>query len=165
MNAHQQQLQMSDQEEAEILVGRYADPLFRLCYTILRNSADAEDAVSETLMKYLTKAPAFLEEEHRKAWLIRVASNICKDMLRANRYREHLDLNEVCLFAPDPSDSGILETVLCLPEKYRTVIYLYYVEGYTSKEIADILSISPAAVRKRLQYGRKKLRLEYGKER
>ena len=165
MNAHQQQLQMSDQDEAELLVGQYADSLFRICYTLLRNSTDAEDAVSETLMKYLEKSPAFLEEEHRKAWLIRVATNICKDMLRANRYREHLDLNEISLFAPESSDSGILETVLRLPEKYRMVICLYYIEGYSSSEIANILAISPSAVRKRLQQGRKRLKLEYGKER
>ena len=165
MNTHQQQLQMSDQADIEILVGQYADSLFRLCYAILRNCEDAEDAVSETLIKYLEKAPTFIEEEHRKAWLIRVASNTCKDMLRSNRYREHVDLNEVCLFTSEPSDSGVLKALLRLPEKYRTVIYLYYIEGYLSTEIADILNISPVSVRKRLQNGRKKLKLEYRKER
>ncbi len=164
MNTHQQQLQMSEQDEVDKIVDQYADSLFRLCFTILRNRMDAEDAVSETLMKYLIKAPEFQKEEHRKAWLIRVASNICKDMIRGNRYREHLDLNEVCLIAPDQTDNNILETVLRLPEKYRTTIYLYYIEGYSSVEIADILSITSSAVRKRLQYGRKMLKLEYEKE-
>ncbi len=164
MNTHKQQLQMNKEDEAENIVNQYADALFRLCFTILRNHMDAEDAVSDTLMKYLTKAPVFLEEEHRKSWLIRVASNICKDMLRANRYREHLDLNEISLYAPDQSDSDILVDVFRLPEKYRTIIYLYYIEGYSSKEIADILSISPTAVRKRLQHGRKRLKLEYERE-
>ncbi len=164
MNTHREHLEMSEQNEAEKLVDRYADSLFRLCVTILKNRADAEDAVSETLMKYLTKAPVFLEEDHRKAWLIRVASNISRDMLRSKRYREHLDLNEVCLPAAEETSAEILDTVLGLPEKYRTVIYLYYIEGYSSAEIADILSISPAAVRKRLQHGRKKLRLEYERE-
>ena len=97
--------------------------------------------------------------------MIRVASNTCKDMLRSNRYREHVDLNEVCLFTSEPSDSGVLKALLRLPEKYRTVIYLYYIEGYLSTEIADILNISPVSVRKRLQNGRKKLKLEYRKER
>ena len=155
---------MNKEDEAERIVNQYADDLFRLCLTILRNQMDAEDAVADTLMKYLTKAPVFLEEEHRKAWLIRVASNTCKDMLRANRYREHLDLNDICLFTPDQSDSDILVDVFRLPEKYRTVIYLYYIEGYSTKEIADILSISSTAVRKRLQHGRKMLKLEYERE-
>ena len=75
MQTHHQQLQMSEQTETDKLVDRYADSLFRLCFSILRNRADAEDAVSETFIKYLTKAPVFLEEDHRKAWLIKVASN------------------------------------------------------------------------------------------
>lgn len=158
---------LSDEQEnspIEEIVEVYADMLFRLCFTILRNSEDAEDAVSETLIKYLTKAPVFMEEEHRKAWLLRVASNTCRDMLRAGRYRDHLDLDEIRNYAPHQPESDILEAVFRLPEKYRTVIHLHYIEGYPSAEIAEILSISPAAVRKRLQYGREKLKLEYEKD-
>ena len=164
MNTHQRQLQMSEHDEIEKLIDQYVDSLFRLCYTILKNRMDAEDAVSETLMKYYTKAPVFIDEKHRKSWLIRVASNICKDILRTNRYRKHLDLNEVYLPAPDNPDSDILATVLRLPEKDRTVIYLHYLEGYSTAEIAGILSISTTAVRKRLQHARSKLKLEYERE-
>lgn len=147
--------------DTETIVEAYSDMLYRLSFTILRNRQDAEDAVSETLIRYLTKAPSFLEEEHRKAWLLRVATNLCRDMLRARSHRNHLDLDELKNVAPCPTERGILEDVLRLPEKYRTVIYLHYMEGYSTSEIGVILSITPAAVRKRLQYGREKLKLEY----
>ncbi len=164
MKAQQKNVLAEEHDEIERIIHDYADSLFRLCFTILRNSADAEDAVSETLLKYLTRAPVFLDENHRKAWLMRVAVNTSRDMLRSRNYREHLDLREVCFYAPEEPDNGILEAVLRLPEKYRTVLCLYYIEGYTSEEIGKILSISPSAVRKRMQYGRKKLKLEYEKE-
>lgn len=165
MVIHPMRPQEDTEEMIEKMVEMYSGQLFRLCFTILRNSADAEDAVSNTFIKYLTKAPAFLEEEHRKAWLIRVATNICKDMLRAGRYRQHLDLNAIHTVASPQTDNTVLEEMLRIPEKYRTVLYLYYIEGYRTGEIAQMLSISPATARKRLQHGRKKLKLEHELER
>lgn len=64
-------------EDAEQIFRRYADTLFRFCFTLAGNQTDAEDAVSETMIRYITRAPAFDSEEHRKAWLLRVAANIC----------------------------------------------------------------------------------------
>ena len=150
--------------DVETVVLTYSNMLFKLCFTMLRSHADAEDAVSEVFLKYMTDAPVFLEEAHRKAWLIRVAANRCKDKLRFRKRRNHLPLEKISEYCRTEESIGVVQAVLELPVKYRTVIYLYYVEGYRTEEIAGLLSISPDAVRKRMQVGREKLRIAYGRE-
>jgi RNA polymerase sigma factor (sigma-70 family) len=145
-------------------VNTYADSLFRLCFSSLQSTSDAEDAVSETFLKYMTKAPLFTEEEHRKAWLIKVAVNICRDIHRSRKKILITEECEIKSFCPDYEKSSILQAVMSLPLKYKTVIHLYYMEGYKTDEIAHILSVSPAAVRKRLEYGRKILKEKYQEE-
>ena len=151
-------------EDLENLVLTYADTLFKLCFSILGNRADAEDAVSDIIVKYMTRAPDFHDEEHRKAWLLRTAVNQSRDALRYRKRRAHLALDDLRDAAVPAEDTGILENLFRLPEKYRTVLHLYYVEGYRSAEIGDLLGLRPAAVRKRLQIGREKLRLIYEQE-
>ena len=152
------------EEDIEFVVDRYSDMLFRLCLTILGNRADAEDALSETMLRYLTKGQQLDSEEHRKAWLLRVASNICKDMCRFRKRNAYVNLDDLYDLCAEESDVSVMGEVMRLPIKQRTVIHLYYIEGYSTKEIAEILSISPAAVRKRLQYGREQLKLELEEE-
>lgn len=131
---------------------------------MLQSTADSEDAVSEVFIKYISAEKEFKDDEHKKAWLIRVAVNTCKNMLKFYRLRNYISLEDAENYCKTSEEKSILTEVLNLPEKYRTVIYLYYAEGYKTGEIAQMLSISPAAARKRLQYGRDMLRLEYGKD-
>lgn len=152
------------EEDLETLVRIYSDQLFKLCYSILGNRADAEDAVSDVIVKYMTRPPRLTGEEHRKAWLLRTAVNRSRDLLRWRKRREHLPLDELRDAALPPEDTGILDALFRLPEKYRTVLHLYYMEGYRCAEIGDLLSLTQAAVRKRLQVGREKLRLVYEQE-
>ncbi len=148
-------------DELENVVNNYFNMLFRLCFTILGNSADAEDAVSEVFLKYISKPTAFNGEEHRKAWLIRVATNVCRNMRRRPAFCNIDDFEQL---AAEERDRTVLEEVMRLPEKYRTVIYLHYIEGYRVAEIGAMLRISPSAAKKRLQYARQRLRIEYEKE-
>ena len=150
--------------DVENVVKTYSNMLFKLCFTLLRNNADAEDAVSDVFLKYISGATTFTSEEHKKAWLIRVATNICKDMMKFYKVRKHINIDDVTEYCKSQDDLNVLTELLSLPIKYRTVIHLYYIEGYKTSEIADMLSISPAAARKRLQYGRDILKIEYGKE-
>lgn len=150
-------------EEIENIVNTYSDMLFRLCFTILKNNQDAEDAVSDVFMKYISENRKFADEEHKKAWLISVATNRSRDMLKFYKIRRHLNLDDVAEYCGRSDDFEILSELFALPEKYRTVIHLYYVEGYKTAEIAKMLDISASAVRKRLQYGRDRLKIEYGK--
>ena len=131
---------------------------------MLRNNADAEDAVSDVFLKYISTSISFTDEEHKKAWLIRVAKNIYKNMIKFYKVRNHINIDDVAEYCKSDNDISIFTELLNLPVKYRTVIHLHYVEGYKISEIADMLSISPAAARKRLQYGRNMLKIEYGKE-
>ncbi len=147
-------------DEIENTVEKYANMLFKLCFTILCNSADAEDAVSDTFFKYITSSPNFSDEEHKKAWLIRVATNTCNDMHRFNKRHNYINIEDVYDYCETGTDSGIIQEVMSLPVKYKTVIHLFYIEGYKTNEISEILSISPSAVRKRLQYARDMLRME-----
>lgn len=150
-------------EEIEKTVDDYGDMLFKLCFTILKNNSDAQDAVSEILIKFMTFEKPFESEEHKKAWLIRVASNVCKDILRLNKVRNHVNIEEISAYCREENETQIVSTLLNLPLKYKTVVYLFYIEGYKTAEIAKMLSISPSAVRKRLQHGREMLKIEYEK--
>ena len=142
----------------ELMYDRYGDTLFRVCFSILVSHSDAEDAVQDVFCKYMDKRPVFSDEEHAKAWLLRVASNHCKDMLRARKVRSSLTLEEIEDYEIEPEQSEILSHVFALPVKYREVIVLHYLEGYGIKEIARVLSLGESAVKMRLTRGRELLK-------
>lgn len=151
-------------DHAEEIVSVYGNMLFRLCFVMLGNAADAEDAVQDTVLKYLQKAPAFENPGHEKAWLITAAKNQCRDMLRFRNRHPQTDLEHLPETPPDSSDSGILEALMSLPEKFRLVLTLYYVEEYSVEEIAGMIRRTPSAVKMRLQKGRRLLAEKYRKE-
>lgn len=159
-----QQKHNISEEEIKNLVEKYSSLIFRISYCILCNSADAEDAVQETFLRYLTKSPEFNDEEHRKAWLIKVSANISKNMLMFRLRRETVNIDDIENIGISQKDYELFEIIMSLPAKYKVVMTLYYVEGYKSKEIADIIGISEEAVRKRLQKGRELLKQEFEKE-
>ena len=142
------------------VIEKYSNMLFRISYCILCNRQDAEDALQDTFFKYITKAPEFKDDEHEKAWLIKVITNISKNMLVTRLKRKTVDIEELKHIGVNDTDSGVFSAVMELPVKYKMVMTLYYIEGYTSAQISDMLSISEAAVRKRLQKGRELLKLE-----
>lgn len=152
-------------DDVEEVLDTYGNMLFRLCLVMLGSSADAEDALQETMLKYYRKAPTFTDEEHRKAWLITVATNQCRDTLRfrvKHPLAEDTDIYEYK--SADSEDSGIIEALMTLPEKFRLVLILHYVEEYPVKDIARIIGKTPSAVKMRLQKGRKLLEEVYRKE-
>lgn len=151
-------------DSIETIMHTYGNMLFRLCLITLGNASDAEDAVQETLFKYLQKSPKFENAEHEKAWLITVATNKCKDILRFRRRHPIVDIDEINEFTKDTSDSGILDALMTLPDKFRTVLVLYYVEEYKIEDIARIIGKTTSAVKMRLQKGRRLLREAYQKE-
>ena len=151
-------------DDIETLISQYGNMLFRLCLIMLKNESDAEDAIQETYIKYFQKAPLFDSKEHQKAWLIRVATNKCRDMLRFRVRHPQIDDEDISKFIPDSSDSGILEALTMVPEKFRLVLTLYYIEEYRIEDIATIIGRSSSAVKMRLQKGRKLLEDIYRKE-
>ncbi len=151
-------------EGIESVIATYGDTLFRLCLIQLGNAHDAEDALSETFLRYLQKSPPFVSTDHQKAWLIRVATNCCRDMLRLRNRRFTIPLEDVSAFATEASDRGLLEALMQLPETFRVVLVLHYVEGYTTEEIAPMIGKTPSAVKMRLKKGRALLKEVYGHE-
>ena len=137
------------------LVRKYSPALLRAAFSVLRNTADAQDAAQEAFLRLLQKRPAFNDAEHEKAWLIRVTVNVAKNMLKAASHTEPIEENTAFVYE---EYSETLNAVLSLPLKYRTVLHLYYYEGYSIKEIAAILEIPSATVGTILARGREKLR-------
>ena len=150
--------------DVERVVHTYGNMLFRLCLITLGSASDAEDVIQETMITYLQKKPGFKDAEHEKAWLITVASNKCKDLLRFRARHPMIDLEQIQEFAAEDSDSGILEALMTLPEKFRSVLILYYVEEYRIEEIAKVIGKTPSAVKMRLKKGRSMLEKVYRKE-
>lgn len=142
----------------------YGDLLFRLCFIMLGNEADAKDAVQDTVVSYLTKKDGFKNADHEKAWLITTAKNKCRDVFRFNLRHREINIDDLQEMLPDKTDLNCIEALMSLPEKYRLVITLYYVEGYKVNEIAKIIGKTPSAVKMRLQTGRKMLKEIYLKE-
>ncbi len=151
-------------DELERVMQTYGNMLFRIALITLGNASDAEDAVQEILIKYMQKAPAFQEKEHEKAWLLKVTANTCKDLLRFRSRHQTVDIEEIQEFSRETSDTGILEALMSLPEKFRLVLTLYYVEEYSIETIAKAIGRTTSAVKMRLQKGRKLLEEIYRKE-
>lgn len=145
-------------EEIRRIVETYSNMLLRLAATRLNSTADAEDVVQEVFLYLLEHNLVFRDAEHEKAWLIRTTLHRAANFRKRAEAR-NLPLEDAATAAAPSGDSRlILDAVRSLPEKYSTVIYLYYYEGYTLKEIATILGTVSATVGTRLARGRKLLR-------
>lgn len=152
----------------EEILNQYGNMLFRYALLMLGNTQDAEDVVQDTLLKFWQKAPEFKDKDHEKAWLLTVTANRCRDLLRTRLRRGETALDSIAEL-PDArtnpmENSSILEALTRLPEKYKKVVYLYYVEGYKVEEIAGIIGKTASAVKMRLKKGRELLGEQYRKE-
>lgn len=151
-------------DDIETVMNTYGNMLYRLCVVMLKNESDAEDAVQETMIKFYRKAPAFRDREHEKAWLIRVATNQCRDLLRFRARHPQAGEEAFAAMPWDLSDGGIMDALTTLPEKYRLVLTLYYLEDYRIADIAKIINRTSSAVKMRLQKGRRLLEKVYREE-
>lgn len=144
-------------EYIETIVETHSNSMLKAAYALLKNRDDAEDVVQEAFIKMIEKQPHFTDDEHTKAWLLRVTINLSKNSLKAS-WRKNKSVTEAYSYAEKESDE-VLFCVMKLEEKYRTVIHLYYYEGYSIKEIASILKLPSATVGTRLKRGRTKLKI------
>lgn len=141
----------------ERYIGLYHGTVYRLAYSYTKNSADAEDIAQEAFLRLYRFKGEFIADENCKAWLLRVTVNLSKNLLKSGWFTKRGELSEDIPSA-DREDLGLIESVMSLPPKYRAVIHLYYYEGYSVKEIADILGITATAVTTRLKRGREQLK-------
>lgn len=139
---------------------KYKDTIFRIAFNYFGNTYDAEDALQDVLLKLYTCKKEFLSEEHLRNWLIRISINVCKNTLRLPWHKKRFDMEELPETAVfnNPEEESLLSDVMRLPEKYRTVLYLYYYEEFSVKEIATFLKVKPSAITTRLLRARKLLK-------
>ena len=142
---------------------RHADSVYRLCYSYLKNTEDAKDALQNTFVRLIKTEKEFDSVENEKGWLIVTAGNICKDMLKSFwRKKVTIDDESFSNIPVHDESRELLEAVLSLPVKYRISLYLHYYEGYTSAEIAKLMKKGDGTVRGYLAKGRDLLKERLG---
>ena len=150
-------LSVDSKDKITPIYERHVDMLYRVCFAYMKNSADTQDMVQDTFIKLMQTGVSFENAEHEKAWLLRVAINLCKNALKfwwqkRESIEDYQDLSMI------HNVDEILKTVIDLPTQYKDVVYLYYYEGYNTPEIAAILKKPQSTVRNHLHEARELLR-------
>ena len=160
---------MYTEDEFTHILHDYGGIVKRLAYIHMKNNVDADDIYQEVFIKLVKKQEKIIDEEHLKNWLIRATLSSCRDIWKSAYYRHNKETidnsdREEWIYKEYydgnlNDEAGLVtEAVMSLPQKYREVIHLYYYEGYSEKEIADILNVSAKTISTRILRGRKKLR-------
>ena len=144
---------------------QHLDMVYRIALNCLRVPADAEDAAQTVLLRLWQSDTEFAGGEHLRYWLARVTVNVCRDMARSPWRRRTVSL-EACRepVFQDPEHRELYEAVMALPAKYRLPLYLYYYEGYSVAEAAELLGLNPSTVQTRLARAREKLKIRLTEE-
>ena len=150
---------LSPQEAYE----EYKNLVYRLALARTGDIRDAEDILQEVFYKYIKRKPDFESREHGRAWFIKVTINCTKSFFNSSYRKKSVPLDEE-LKSEEKELDTTLSVVLSLPQRYRTVIHLYYYEDYSVKEIAIALQCSENTVKTRLARGREKLKKALGSE-
>ena len=137
---------------------KYSDMVYRIAYSMTNKQSDAEDIYQEVFIKLFEKDIKFVDEEHEKAWIIRVTINQCKMLRRKSIFKKEVSLDDNIDYETTNEEYHVLEYVKKLPIKYNTVVYLYYYEGYQINEIAGILDTTEGTVKSQLSRARNLLK-------
>ena len=144
------------------IVTKHANTVFNIAYNYCKNKYDAEDVVQNTFLKLLQRKDGFTDEEHIKRWLIRVVINESKNMCTSFWHKRIISWDESVSDAEfsfeDEKTSTLYDAVMNLNSKYRIVVQLYYYEGYSIKEISQILHIKETTIQTRLMRARAQLK-------
>ena len=141
-------------DEFEAFYNKYKEYVYKLCYTYMKRAADAEDCAEDVFVKVLSNDLKFNGEEHEKRWLAVAAANHCKNKLK-KRNRDGAPLSDITDEVQEENKNDeVLQAVLSLPDKYKSVVWLYYYDGYKTAEIAKILKKPASTVRNLLSEAR-----------
>jgi len=144
---------------------RNVEMIYRICFMYLKNPTDTEDAVQSIFTKLVHSNTSFSDHEHEKAWLIVTAKNHCRDLLKNWWRTRRVEITRLPegVFGDEIGQPGeVLEHLLALPEKYKIVLYLYYFEDYSVKEIASMIGRKESTIQTQLAKGRKLMKLSLG---
>lgn len=148
---------MAGQQDITGIFRRHVKTVYRLAFSYLGSTVDAEDATQSVFMKLMDAPRTFESEEHEKAWLIVCTSNLCKDLLKsaARKRRGDMPADVADSRTRDPFEfDDVTRAVLDLPPSHKDCVYLHYYEGYKTDEIAHMTGTPPSTVRNRLRDAR-----------
>ena len=154
-------------EKMTEIYDKYSNAVYRMAFAYCKNKADAEDIMQEVFIRRFSADIVFEDEAKEKSWLLKVTVNKCRDMFRSLRYKYSLTsipLEEADIIYETQEESDVYHAVMSLPNKYRTVIHLFYYEEYTIKEISAITGDKETAIQTQLYRARKKLKDILGTE-
>ncbi len=147
---------MINNDYINYIYNQYSNNILRISYTYLKNSTLCEDVLQDVMLKIINKNIKFTDSKKEKAWIIKVTTNLCKDILKSSWYKKNVELQEDLSYLPKEQEE-ILSEVLKLPEKYRITIYLYYYEDYSLKQISRLMKRNESTIGTWLSRGKKKL--------
>ena len=157
-------LQAKEEINYQLTVERYSNMVYRLAYFYTNSKYDADDIYQDVFLKYLQNKKQFENEEHKKAWLIKVTINSCKKMWLSSWKRKVISLNNDEIKFEMEEDIGLYNEIKKLKKKYRTVIHLFYYEQYSIKDISEILRQKESTIRTWLTRARKLLKNQIKEE-
>ena len=131
--------------------------MYRIAISMLQNEEDAADAIQETVLKCWQKIGQLKSDEYFQTWLTRILINQCKDILKSRKKYVFVEDMPEIVHEDNYFTNEWKELLRRLNEKYRVVMELYYVDGFSTKEIAEMLHITDMTVRSRMARGRKQL--------
>ncbi len=146
-------------QEFEYYVNTFSRVVFRTAICYVRNKADADDIMQDVFLKLYTSSTYFENDSHAKAWLIKVTANMCRNLLKSPWKRLIQPIETAGnMTSEDKKNSGLIDIIMKMKSKNRIVLYMHYFEGYSTREIAEILDIKENAVTSQLYRGRKQLK-------
>lgn len=152
------------EQEFQAVYERQAERIYKICCFYLGNPSDAQDAVQNIFIRLLEKKTAFRDRQHEMAWLCTVARNHCRDILRSGWHKKRAVLEtlpETAAQEAEPAGNPHLQQALRrLPVKQKEVLYLYYYEEYSIREISALLKRKESTIQTQLAAGRKKLKAQ-----
>lgn len=159
------ELSLRTRESFDAVMRKYADMVYRLAYSRTGSTYDADDILQEVFLRYIKADKTYNDEEHRKAWLLRITVNCTKSYL-TSAWNRHTDSEEPDpnIGAEDPAlkaaetKNDVMNALMSLPEKYRTAIYMFYYEDMTVTQIAKAVGTSETNIKTRLSRGREMLK-------
>jgi len=148
---------MQKENDINEIIEKYSDMVYRIALTRTGCIENAEDIFQDVFIKFSEKKPKFENEEHEKAWFIRVTINMTKNMNNSSWNKKIVTLDESITFETK-EENEVFSVVCQLPQNYKTVIYLSYYEGYKVKEIASLMKAREGTVKTWLFRAREILR-------
>jgi len=151
-----------NKEQLGHLIISSEDSLYRVAKTLLREDEDCADAIQEAIVKAFTSIHTLKKDAFAKTWLIRILINECYSIMRRQKRIVPFDeVTEKAYAAEAQKDyTGLYEALLALPDEMRITVTLYYLEGYSVREVAELLDSTQSTIKNRLARARKRLKME-----